>query len=471
MAIAVNERSPLVGDMAHEWPMLEALMKGTRAMRMAGELYLPKFKNEDQADYRRRLMSSTLFPAFKRTVGVMAGKPFSRALTLSDAPPEIEAWAEDIDRQGVNLHTFASEMMAEVLAYGIGGILVEAPRPITGNRIPTRAEEAAAGIRPYFVRVRHDQIVGFRIDVQNGRQVLAQLRLAETASVPDGDFGEQIVERVRVLEPGSWRLFEKQKDSQGKESWVQIDDGVTSLQIIPFVPLYGERIGLMHGRSPLLDLAYANVKHWQSQSDQDNILHVARVPILVAIGAEEGSELVVGASSFVRLPIGADMRFVEHSGAAIKAGQDALATLEDQMIQAGAELLVKQAGDRSATEAANDAEANKSILQRITEGFEDALDQALQIMADYARLGSGGSVSLFKDFGAQSLSEASGQLVVSLYKEGLISHSTAIEELKRRGELAAEVDADQEELDVATERQGLEPEEPIDPITGEPIAV
>jgi hypothetical protein len=38
------------------------------------------------------------------------------------------------------------------------------------------------------------------------------------------------------------------------------------------------------GEPPLLDLAYLNVKHWQSQSDQDNILHIARVPILALIG-------------------------------------------------------------------------------------------------------------------------------------------------------------------------------------------
>jgi hypothetical protein len=55
---------------------------------------------------------------------------------------------------------------------------------------------------------------------------------------------------------------------------------------IPFVPLYGWR-RLHVGISPLRDLAYLNVKHWQSQSDQDTILHVARVPILALIGGDE----------------------------------------------------------------------------------------------------------------------------------------------------------------------------------------
>src|SRR5690606_3120495 len=127
------------------------------------------------------------------------------------------------------------------------------------------------------------------------------------------------------------------------------------------------------------------------QSDQDTIMHVARVPILAMVGADDGSTLTVGASSAVRLPIGADLKFVEHSGAAIAAGEAALDKLESQMIQTGAELLVQQPGQRSATEANNDAEANKSELQRIIEGFEDSLDQCLQLMADWAGEATGGS--------------------------------------------------------------------------------
>lgn len=43
---------------------------------------------------------------------------------------------------------------------------------------------------------------------------------------------------------------------------------------------------LHDGKPPLIELAHLNVKHWQSQSDQDNILHVIRVPILVRIGIQ-----------------------------------------------------------------------------------------------------------------------------------------------------------------------------------------
>ena len=220
---------------------------------------------------------------------------------------------------------------------------------------------------------------------------------------------------------------------------------MTTLADIPFVPLYGARKSFMLGYPPLLDLAYLNVKHWQSQSDQDTILHVARVPILALIGADDQTELTVGGSSAVRLPLGADMKFVEHSGAAIAAGATALDDLEQQMIQTGAELLVKQPGaKRTATESQTDAEANKSILQQMAENFEDALDQALWYMAQYVKLPDGGHVKLYADYGTATLSEASAALIGDLQVAGLISKATAITEMQRRGVLSDDIDPDEE---------------------------
>lgn len=462
MATAVNERSGAaarLGPDDAETAMLEALMGGTAEMRRANTRLLPKWPNEEDESFKTRRETATLFPAYRRTVSVMAGKPFAKALTLSDdTPAEIVTWADDIDREGVNLHTFAAEMLNEALAYGFAGILVEAPKPVApSGSVVTKADQAKAGVRPYFVRVMHSQILGWRIANTAGARTLAQLRLAETITVQDGEFGEKDVNRVRVLEPGSWRVYEESSENgpDGKKAWTEVEAGVSGLTVIPFVPLYGSRLSFMMGVSPLRDLAYLNVKHWQSQSDQDTILHVARVPILALSGGNDETSLTVGAASAVKLPIGGKLEFVEHSGAAIEAGAKSLADLEEQMIQAGAELLVKKPGDRSAAEATNDAEANKSDLQRIVEGFEDSLDQALQFMADYAKLGSGGYVSLFKDFGAANLSQASGQLVLSMQGAGLISKATAIAEMKRRGELAAEVDPEDEAEAVETEGPAL----------------
>lgn len=445
MTAKVDARSSEVCAMEPTWAVTEPLMGGTAAMRAAGEKHLPKWPNEDPEAYKARKGTATLFPAFRRTVSVMVGKPFSKELTLGDdVPAQIKGWATDIDREGVSLHVFAAEMLGEALPHGMAGILVEAPKPVqTTGRVVTKADQDAAGVRPYFVRVMHRQLLGWRTASVDGARRLTQLRIAEDATVEDGAYGEKVVQRVRVLTPGAWELWEKAeaKAANGDDQWTIIDSGTTGLAYIPFVPVYGWRAGFMRGQSPLLDLAHLNVKHWQSQSDQDTILHTARVPILAIVGADEKTSVTIGGASAVNIPAGGDMKWVEHGGASIEAGQKSLEALEDQMIQAGAELLVKKPGDRSATESANDAEANKSDLQRITEGFEDSLDQALQMMADYANLGSGGHVSLYKDFGAATLSDASAQLLVSMAQAGQISDETLIEEMKRRGVLSPDVTA------------------------------
>lgn len=433
MALKVQEPSPQIEALAEDWQLAADLLGGTKAMRAAARRRLPQWPNESGESYQARLSTATLFPAFARTLGVMAGKPFSKALTYGDdVPARIREWCDDADLQGTNLHAFAADLLSEALGYGLCGVLVEYPRT---DGVRTVADERAVNARPYLVRYNHDQILGWRSARVNGAARLTLLRLAETGEEEDGEYGTRPVDRVRVLRPGSWELWEKGE----KDEYALVQSGTTTLTEIPFVPFYGRKTGFMLGESPLLDLAHLNVKHWQSQSDQDTILHVARVPILAAITSDEGFELTVGASSAVRIPEGGDLKFVEHGGAAIAAGRESLQDLEGQMIQTGAELLVQKPGQRSATEANNDAEANKSELQSVAESFEDSLDQCLQFMADWVGEAQGGHISLFKDFGAATLTDASAQLILSMQQAGLISKETAIREQQRRGMLAPDL--------------------------------
>lgn len=453
MPLAVNEPGAELQRLAAPWPVTEPLMAGTRAMRKAAESLMPRWPGEEPAAYKARLEVATLFPAYRRTVTVMAGKPFAKPLGVGNLPDAALAqWQpliDDCDRKGTSLHVFAAEMLTEGLAHAICGIYIDYPRATnvqrTASGTTTRAAEAAAGLRPYFVRVLHRQLLGWRFGDDG---LLDMVRFTEDAEVEDGPYGSASVERVRVLYRGRWEIHEKRGNT-----WTKVDEGTTpNVNIVPFVPVYGRRLGPMQAVPPLEDLAYLNVKHWQSQSDQDCIEHMARVPILTAKCVQEGFTLLLGAGNAIDLgkDPAAELKFVEHSGAAIEAGAAALERLEQQMIQSGAELLVKQPGQRTATESSNDAEANKCDLQRIVEDFEDSLDQAFVIAGMYARI-QPPSVELHKDFGAASLGEASAQLVVALQQGGLISRDTAIAELKRRGTLADTVSAEEEAEKIASE--------------------
>lgn len=447
----VCDQSTAVLAMQPGWELAAALLGGTAEMRKRATAYLPKWPNEDQASYDARLAVAVLFPAFARTVQTLAAKPFSKPLTVGeDVPPKLKDLTQDVDLQGRNLHTFAADVMVSAMGPGLCGILVDFP-PSTGAQ--TLADEVAAGLRPYMVHIKPEQILGWRMQRMGGRIQLTQLRLMECVTEDDGEFGEVEVEQVRVLEPATWRVY--RKNSNDKEQWDLFAEGVNTLGQIAFVPVYGQRTGFMTSKPPLLELAFMNVKHWQSQSDQDTILHVARVPILTISGVDDDKfALTVGASAAVKLPTGGDMKYVEHTGAAIEAGKISLDDLKEEMRQAGAELLVIKPVT-TATQVHSENAVGMCALQSIALGLQDALNTAMQFMADWAKLGAGGTVTLFSDFGAATLSEATATLVKDMASAGLISKETAFKEQQRRGVVSSDVDWEEEKARIEEDGPAL----------------
>lgn len=451
MTMNVNEQSDAVRAMAPAWRLVTDLMGGTAAMRAAGERHLPKWPAEQADAYAARLKASTLFPAFAETVESLAAKPFSKPVTVGDdVPAKLQELLSNIDLEGRNLDVFAHELMLQVMGPGLAGVLVDVPVREPGVR--TVADENRAGIRPYWVLIKPEQILGWIAQKVGGVWQLAQLRIFETVEESDGgEFGTKMVEQVRVLRPGSWEIWRVPKSGG---AWALHESGTTSLTAIPFAPAYGKRTGFMTAKPPLLEVAHLNVKHWQSQSDQDNILHVARVPILAMVGVdskidENGRELpptlAVGAGSLNVLPTGADLKFVEHTGSAIEAGQRSIDALENQMRQAGAEfLLLEQEVEKSATQTAAEDSVAMCKLQRVANGLEDTLALALQFTADFLKAGPGGRVKLFSDYGARTMVEASAQLLLSANTAGKISDQTLREEFRRRGLLSGDVSEDDE---------------------------
>lgn len=452
--MSVRARSLAVEEIAGEWPLIGALMGGTTAMRAAGKQYLPQWPNEPDDPYKARLSTATLFPAFARTVDVLAAKPFSHPVTVSDdTPARVLEWCGDIDLQGRDLHAFAGALFRSGMAYGIAGILVDYPQ-VGGIR--TAAEERAAGVRPYFVEIAARCILGWRSSRINGAEVLTQLRFIEAVYEPDGPFAEKEIEQVRVLTPGAWQTWRRDESATTDDKWRLHAEGLTTLQKIPFVPVYGHRTGLMRGVSPLNELAHMNVEHWQSKSDQQTILHVARVPILFGRNLGATQIVVGGASAVVADGDNADLKFVEHSGAAIEAGRLSLLDLEDRMRQVGAELLVIKPGNTSITQTIADNEPAMCALQRMAHDLQTALTGALNLMAEWVGEQPAGHVEVFKDFGVSSLAEASLSLLREMTAAGQFSAESLFHEAKRRGVVQSGITWADESKRIAAERKAHE---------------
>ena len=408
------------------WELVTALLGGTTAMRAAGKKYLPRHPAEEEDAYAFRLSVSTLYGAFAKTVTTMAGKPFAEPLQLgADMPPKLVEYCEDIDLEGRDLQAFAHTAFAAAMGYGLTHILVDYPR---AEGTQTLAEQRAIGARPYFVHILAPQVLGWRAERINGVHTLTQLRFVECVSEPDGEWGESTVEQVRVLEPGAWRIYRKSE----KGEWFLHEEGTSTLGVIPLVTIYTGRTGFMTARPPLMDLAHLNVEHWQSASDQQNILRVARVPILLGAGFEDGAAIKIGATSAVQAPSSdAKLMFVEHSGKAIEAGRQSLQDLEERMSVMGAELLVSQPGQKTATESATDTAESNAPLSAMARNLEDAIEQALDLAAKWEGLDRGGEIELYDGFAGLEAFDIPSLL--NAKKIGVLSAETVFAELQRRG--------------------------------------
>lgn len=445
---SIRAQSDQIAAQAKNWPMLKALMSGTDAMRALGKQLLPQWPQEKSDSYKARLASATLHPVFKRTVLVNAARPFSRSVSFSESTPQkLKDLMDDVDLQDSSIGAFAYGLMTNCLAYGLTGVLVDYPK---ADGIKTKAEEKASGVRPYLTQYPPQTILGWKTSGKS----LAQIRLLESVDVEDGDYATKTIEQVRVLTPGAWQIF--RQNTNDAELWDLIEEGTTTLDFIPFMFFYGTRDSLGVGTSPLIDLAFQNVEHWQSSSDQQTILHVARVPILFAKGFGD-AEIVIGASAATSTENpDADLSYVEHTGASISAGRQSLLDLEDRMRATGAELISQKPSHITATQVGAEGEAQKSTLQQIVEMFEESLEVCLNYMSAWMGEPQTVEIEIYKDFDA-----VTGTDPVSLVQanaNGVISKQTLFEELKRRDVLAPDRSWDDE-----TKRLGKETSSKDDP--------
>ncbi|NNA37620.1 DUF4055 domain-containing protein, partial [Pseudomonas lundensis] len=402
---------------------------------------LPKYPAEDDEVYKERLRLSTLLPAYSETVGNMTSRVFAEPLQLGDDVPEqVVELASNIDNANNDINAWSVDFFREGLSHGLCHAFVDHQK---AEGVRTQADEKAAGVRPYVVMVKPEQVCGWR--VRDG--VLSQVRYREMIEESDGDFGTKRVAQIRVLEPGKWTTYRKPKEGG---VWTIHDEGATNLSVIPWVTFYTGRTGFMTAKPPLLELAHLNIKHWQSQSDQDNILHVIRVPILVRIGVQaqydnQGKvippEFKVGTGALTDLPINGDMKYVEHTGKAVDAGRQALLDLIAEMRMAGAKLLTPdKSATKTATQAEEEAAQDLSPLSRMANHFADCLAQLLQFMADYRSLGEGGTVEMRGSFDVDYMPEVSLPTLVAMANAGMISKETLFTEMQRRGVISDEYD-------------------------------
>lgn len=433
------------GNMVEAWDINDALMGGTLYMRQLGETFLPRWPKEGKEDYKKRLAVATLLPAYEETINQNVGRVFAEPIQLSEnVPDQLREFAKNVDLEGSRLDVWAQAFFSLAMQYGLSHALVDYPR-IDAEQVKTKADEKATGARPYVTMLNPRQVIGWKSTMVGGKVVLTELRIKEVVVEDGDDFGQTKVEQIRLLTPGQVQIYRKATGENAQANWALHEQWQTSRQDITLVTLYTKRTGFMCGSPPLLNMALLNVKHWQSQSEQDNILHVARVPLLTVFGLEEGQELVIGSSSATQFSDRQKqgLEYVEHTGTSISAGKESLTDLVEQMRQAGAKLLrTDNTSTKSVDQTSEEKMQEQSPLYTMATSLEDAIDNILQIMAEYIGESEGGNVDVRTELDVESkeFNPPAALAIQSLRQGGDLRRIDAIKALQKLNLIDADSD-------------------------------
>ena len=422
-------------DMTKAWEIMKAVTYGTEYLRDNSEAFLPLEPREDYDAYLSRVNRSVFSPYTQRLVRAATGLILRKPITVIGDPYWTDVFVKDVDGCGSDLDEYARRLLICALTYGHSNTLVDFPAP-TGAR--SLAEERNQNRRPYWIEVDPANIYGWRLDREVNYGKLIQVRIAEQAVVPEGDFGEKVFDQIRVIEPGQYKIYRKKEttkdmytqdesfagnfDSPANEKdYELVESGEFSLGEIPLVTVYAGKTDTMTSKPPLLDIAYLNLAHFQRQADLIHSLHVASQPLLVMEGWDDQTkDMAISVNYAMATQPGNKVYYVEPAASAFEAQAAEIQELQLQMATLGISTLSQQKFVAESADARRlDRVDTNSMLSMVSLDLEQKVQKAFNLSADYLGL-EPPEIKISRDFDIERLIGQDITALTSLFDQQVI---------------------------------------------------
>jgi len=429
-------RTRAVMDMVKGWEIMKAVTNGTEYLRDNSEAFLPLEPREDYEAYLSRVNRAVFSPYTQRLIRAATGLIMRKPITLIGDSYWTDVFAKDVDGCGSDLDEYARRVLICSLTYGQSHILVDYPAP-TGAL--TLAEERAQNRRPYWIEIDPTNIYGWRLDREVNYGSIIQVRIAEKAVVPSGEFGEQVFDQVRVIEPGKYRVYRKvspKKDlinlednnysgnfdgPDNEKDYELVDSGEFSLGEVPLVSVYSGKTDTLASKPPLLDIAYLNLAHFQRQADLIHSLHVASQPMLVLEGWDDQTkDMSISVNYAMATQPGNKVYYVEPASSAFEAQTNEIQELQLQMATLGISTLSQQKFVAESADARRlDRVDTNSMLSMVSLELEQKLQKVFNLSANYLGI-EPPEVKISRDFDIERLIGQDITALTSLFDQKVI---------------------------------------------------
>ena len=471
--------------------LIHNLLAGPERMWEESTQYIRKWKDEDHATYEIRRKAEPLFGGLKRTLlaakGMLHAKPMG--VEWNESETVLGPLFDDIDNSGTNLETFCQHFSFAALRDGLAVLVVDFPTPPEGVPV-TAANERQLGLRPYFTLYNRMEAVSWREAKVNGKRMIVQLTLRETASVPDGEFGVATVERYRdwrmdgldtIAPYATWRLWEASNKGNHATEYVVTESGIVRNRVgetLPELPIAiaytGMKTAALVVDPPLDGVAYANLAEWRYATNLAFNRELCGFEQLVITGriAKDPTTptmpggIKVGPAVFIHLDEGSTAQWIAPGGGGNAQLEKGRAEKIEEMNTLGLGFLIPDASvQKTATEAHIDSYAMTASLAASGIAISDALNKGAELLAWYEGIEkeSAPVITIQTDFDSKEMDSntmlAYGKLVeagfpklqvlMQMQKGKRITADADLEELMAEwdGELAAqaaEADAQRE---------------------------
>jgi len=242
---------------------------------------------------------------------------------------------------------------------------------------------------------------------------------------------------------------------------------------VPFVTLYaGEKEADYLVRPVFIDLAYKQIEHWISSSDQRSILSAARFPMLacsgVQIDPEDEKQFAIGPYKVLYAPeANGRWYFVEPRGTAIDSGMKDLEKLEMQMDMMA---LNPVTGTHRQYVPQNERDIQEtrvhSVVHDMAINCQDSIEKAVRFMGqwtskDYSKV----TAILNTEFSNTKDRIEEVKQLVALYEKRGIQRETLLREVYKRNLLGDDFNIADEvaalaKIDAALTAAGADPNAP-----------
>jgi len=452
------------------WLRARDVLAGEDAVKSAGEKYLPRLDSQTDEEFLAYRKRASFFNATARSAEGFIGLVFRRPPFVkvpesqSGVGRALAGFLNDSDVLGTTLPGYAKNVVTEVVGIGRAGSLID--------------WEGDVEKRAYVSLYSAEQILNWRIERVNGRNVPTLIVLSETFSEDGKDeFELNFQQQIRVLKlvPGEntkdaagkrpfkyeveiWRPKEKKRKTD-KVEWELFETKIPlrlgkPLPLIPFV-FHGPRHSRPDvDRPPLRDIIAVNLDHYRLNADYKHGLHFTALPTAWVSGFDKSATLRIGSSTaWVSETPGATAGFLEFSGQGLTTFERAMDRDERLMAVLGSRLLEDQKKVGETAEAIQLRQSGEnSALSAIATSVSESLTQVVRWIFWWnsteeipeAISGADVLVQLNTDFSLKGMSSQELQAIVAAWQSGAISRDTMFE-LFRRGEILPDGRTNQDE--------------------------